>query len=101
MEPGECIKRKKKKKEVRAKYSPAHAVLRAGERESKPHVTDVSHVTKCTGGRSQAKKAVREPPQYCCLGSFSFQAEMLLQIVVHTELEIVFSSVVCVKGNKF
>lgn len=62
MQPGECIKRKRKKK-VEAKYSPAHIVLpqRAGERESKPHVTDVSYVTECTAGRSQARKAVREP----------------------------------------
>lgn len=69
----------KEKKNPNAKYSPAHIVLlqRTDERKSKPHVTDVSHIAKCTAGRSHSERAVGEPLQYCCLNSFRFQAKML------------------------
>lgn len=69
--------KKKKKAKPNAKYSPAHVVFppRADERNSKPHVTGISHIAEYTAGRSHGEKAVGEPLQYCCLNSFRFQAK--------------------------
>lgn len=80
------LKEDKKKKAPNAKYCPVHIVLpqRVDERKSKPHVTDVSHITKCSAGRSCGKRAVKEPTTIFLPSQFQIPGKDALPYRIYT-----------------